>query len=632
MPQSVTKVRSCVNRRSAAREIAARTFAALLPLLMAAASPVFGESADREVILPSSHGGKRTADVTNKLLFHAPSSTPNYHRDVGPYYNPQLPPKVYFDKEQEQLAKTLSADVSTYIYFVDPKDGHKKEFEQGNHGTKSWTTEEKNDVMRMFSTLYGIAPGLIVRAASGRKLGLHRTTTIDGLHGRSSAASAGVQTINVGDSFFHTPYQFHGLVHELVHEADWDGRVAYSKEWVDFAAPRTYKHKIEAGLLSEPELRQLDHLLRQGEDWPTLYGCENFKEALAEYCSASIADSDFIPDPIFAKILVPKILVPLPNEIEFGALFKQGRTSYLNDKYQDAITVLEKCTALDPSVADGHVELAACYVRQNEYKKALVEMDIAEQAMNKAGVRSTEPDMLYLLRWKATLYHKQGDDDLAIAEMNKILLNQPPSADDVYKRFWLEEKKGLLAEAVLDFYHWKEPIPKSEYLPASELDAQYSQSLLDKEVARFPKLGIVLRRRGRFFESLASGQVDDDSRSVFYKKALVDFQNSIGMSDCDEVEGLFGCGELSCKLKDFTNARECLKKIEDLDKDSLASQSLNVIILSGEGRNADARVIFEKIHSRLFAKPSKPSKQRINDDSVNGLSWRTIDSRIRSGS
>lgn len=588
----------------------------LLLLVLVTISPGTVAIADQATLQSSKHGGTRPTDWMDGVVGRAQSNIPRYANDLGPYYNPNLPAKKYFDKEQEKLAQTLSPDVSAYIYFVDAKDCGKKELAYGTHGGKSWTLEEKNDVIRIFSTLYGIAPGLIVRAASGHKLGLYRATTLDGLtEERRPAASSSVKTINFADSFFHTPYQLYGLVHELVHESDWNGQIAYSKDWVDFAAPRIYKHKIESGLMTEAEQRRLEHSLRSNEDWPSLYGCQNLKEALAEYCASAIVDG-FTTDPIFSKELAPKILTPLPQEIERLALFKEGRANFLSAKYGDAVTVLEQCTAVGPSVAQAHVELAACQAEQGHYKEALREIDIAEQLMDKVGVRSSEPDMLYLLRWKATMCHRRGDDAVAIAEMNKVLLGQPPLKDDFYRRFWMEDKGGLFADAALDLYRWKELVANCEYLPAGELDIQFSQSLLDKDVERFPKVGIVLRRRARFLESLANMESNDDIKTAFHLKALADFQRSLGLTDCDEVAGLFECGVVSCKLKDYKKAREYLHKLGENDKEWLAPAVLEVIILCGEGKTTDAQVIYDKLRSRIF----QMAPPHHNDaDSTNGL-------------
>src|SRR5271155_4419604 len=85
---------------------------------------------------------------------------------LGPYYTVQLPRKGYFDKNQEQLSKMLGPDVGQYIFFIEPKDFEKSGLPTKGSHTKPWTASEKDDIRQIFSRLYEIAPGLIVRAAS----------------------------------------------------------------------------------------------------------------------------------------------------------------------------------------------------------------------------------------------------------------------------------------------------------------------------------------------------------------------------------------------------------------------------------------------------------------------------------
>ena len=326
------------------------------------------------------------------------------NRNLGPIYKPVLPRDGYINKAQAELAKT-ARPFETYIRFVEPKDEDVSTFEKRGIKAKEWTELEKNDVHRILQHIFLTTPGLIMRAASGDRILLVRTTNIplpetlstDMKHTDGMAASAAPLAINIADQFFTTPKQCHGLVHELIHAADYYAQISNSKEWIDFAEPTISRIRIKLNFLSAFEKRELAMQLLRGGDWVSLYGCENLMEALAEYTSTYIMDRERDLDPDFERLFANRLLMPTPKDLEAARHYKLGYSAFNHDKFEEAIAEFSKCIAIDPTAAMPHMRLAVCFAMEKYLYKAEAEAQISEDCYRKEHIPLDDAEFGYLL-------------------------------------------------------------------------------------------------------------------------------------------------------------------------------------------------------------------------------------------
>ena len=534
------------------------------------------------------------------------------NRNLGPIYKPELPPDRYIDKTQEQLSKTAKP-FETYIRFVEPTDKDVSTFQVRNYTVKKWTELERNDVHRILQHIFLTAPGLIMRAASGNQLALVRTATInrpenmstDLKHSDSMAASAGPLSINFADEFFLNPRQCHGLVHELVHAADYAGKVSYSKEWIDFAQPIISKIRIKLNFLSAFEKRELAiHMMRGGGEWVSLYGCENVMEALAEYTSTYIDDRERV-DSSFEHEFANRLLVPTPQDLDSARHFKLGYNALDRKQYDDAIMEFTKSIDIDPNVGIPHARLAIALAKKSQNEKALLECETAEVCFEKAGIPLEDSELNYLLQWKSTIAYRKGDYAVSIAALNKLLQNQPPTAQSYYARFAAEDRlvhafehDYMIGRATLDLYEWHSKDDFSDFINSGNSDSKYTMKLLNADVQRFPTLGLPLSRRARFLETQGDAQKDSDTKMEFYTRALDDFSNTIDKSDCDRNRANFECGILCFKLKLPDQIQQYLHEIADDESDE--KSVLQILYWESSDNKHKASQLYQEFKSKIL--------------------------------
>jgi tetratricopeptide (TPR) repeat protein len=477
------------------------------------------------------------------------------NRNLGPIYKPVLPRDGYINKSQAELAKT-ARPLETYIRFIDPKDEDVSTFETRGIKAKEWTELERNDVHRIFQHIFLTTPGLIMRAASGDQICLVRTTNIrlpetlstDMKHTDGMAASAAPLAVNFADQFFTTPKQCHGLVHELIHAADYYGQIANSKEWIDFAEPTISRIRIKLNFLSAFEKRELAMHLLRGGDWVSLYGCENLIEALAEYTSTYITDRERDLDSDFERLFADKLLMPTAKDLEAARHYKLGYSAFNHDKFEEAIAELSKCIAIDTTAAMPHMRLAVCFAMEKNLDKAEAEAQISEDCYRKEHIPLDDAEFGYLLEWKSTIAYRKGNWDQSIKILDDVLEHQPPTRDKYYARFWAKDRGELRGPASLDLYEWNCKNAVADYIYSGTSDQEYTLKFLDADVTRFPRLGLPLARRGRFLEALGDAPSNAGKKKDYYARAFSDFSGTIGKPDRAQDRAYLDSGRVCYKL------------------------------------------------------------------------------------
>ncbi|HEY9716205.1 MAG TPA: hypothetical protein V6C69_01945, partial [Trichormus sp.] len=540
-----------------------------------------------------------------------PPTTFERNLDAGTYYAPPLPSPKFVDSEQERVFQDKQPTLSDLVYFADAKTKDKPELSAVRYELKPWTEEEKKDVSAIVDRILHVAPGLLVRAASGGKLALCRTSVIKTSHANSPSSITGHNpaavtcpyAIVLADRYFEVRSQFHGLVHELVHEVDSTGRVGSSKEWIDYINPTISKTRLELAFSPSYKMKDVVDRLRKNNLCPTPYCCENLQEALAEMTAAYVDDPDFQADPSFFKLFGRHLLLPDETEQRIDRQFKLGSIAYRNGHYAESIDEFLQVLAAEPGLAVAHARLAASYGTMTDKNRALEEAQKAIALYTAAGAPWTEPEVHFAVGCLIASCYHTGAHDQAMKTLNQELAKAPFALDALYQRFYLEKKENSYGDAVRDFYWSRYGTDYAYLLQDADADPDFTRKSLENEVEKFPALTLVVLRRAHFFEWLGDRQQDDNARKSFYQLALADYQKALAL-DCMPEVGL-DCCNINLKLHNEREAEKYATKAQQEQPESLETAIMQIEILQASGKQNDAEQEFDQFWRR-FGQASAP--------------------------
>jgi tetratricopeptide (TPR) repeat protein len=538
-----------------------------------------------------------------------PATTFARHLDAGAYYAPPLPSPNFVDNEQRQVFQDKQLTLSDLVYFADAKTKEKPELCALRYDLKPWTDEEKKDVSAIVDRILHVAPGLLVRAASGGKLALCRTSVITTSHatgsiaGHNPAAVTCPCAIVLADRYFEVRSQFHGLVHELVHEVDSTGRVGFSKEWIDYINPTISKTRLELAFSPTYKMKDVVDRLRKNSLCPTPYSCENLQEALAEMTAAYVDDADFQADPSFFERFGRHLLLPDEGQQRIDMQFKLGSIAYRNGHYSESVDDFLPVLAAEPGLAVAHARLAACYEQMTDKNRALDEAKKGIALYTAAGAPWTEPEVHFAVGCLIACCYHSGAHDQAMKTLNQELAKVPFALDALYQRFYLEKKQSSYGDAVRDFYWSRFGTAYAGLLQDADADTDFTRQSLENEVEKFPAITLVVLRRAHFFEWLGDRQQDDNGRKNFYQLALADYQKALGL-DCMAEVGL-DCCNINLKLHNVREAEKYEAKALQEQPESLETKIMQIEILQALGKQNDAEQEFDQFWRR-FGQASTP--------------------------
>ena len=370
----------------------------------------------------------------------------------------------YLDERQASLAKQ-SGKWEDYVRFAGKVDSLR---DQGNSGFgpsyQDWKENDEQSIRRILSRLWQTAPGLLIASARGGKIVFSRVSTLafsptethvtakDSSRGYAAVTAPG--GILIADRFFIYPgtYQYHGVVHELIHGAEYSCRVCFSKEWIDFALPKIQNMRNRFFKGGSYDYYAVTRSIKKEKLWPSIYGCENLREGLAEYLAAYVEGTDFPVDSYFITQIAPHILAPTEREQNIEEHFLKGRLAYQAHDQERAFAEFSATQELAPEVAEPYTYLSYCSGVKHDYLHSVELGKKAQSSFEAAGVPIDEPRMMsqtrYLMDCEGYLHEYEQQKKL----LDRILASLPDNRDALYKRYWYYRREGQYAAAAQDFY------------------------------------------------------------------------------------------------------------------------------------------------------------------------------------
>lgn len=364
-------------------------------------------------------------------------------------------PDSYRPKPSPKLASHWVSLLSTTMPGQDPKAqqaGLKllqiallsdtgKESVTGLHdiAVKPWTPSERKEVEEVWRQVVTRVPGLVMRAANGRRIVLLRCSKIrqtsshlvPGVKPQDAPAEAHPGAIFLTEEFFkmRDHERVFSLVHELVHVADQYGHLSLSKEWTELEREKMLG--LRAALAARKRIgyplgdANDDQLARNFFHLPTAYAASNFQEALADitadwvinHWEPSAREKAFIRNNLFT-------LDQAQMSIDENLLLTET-------KYKDDVTRLEiarETLRREPdNVAAQLLETMACFglKRHNEQKVSARKF---WELLKRRGAFSGDFGYEGARYFLANAEYSSGNYRVALSLVKELLTVQPDNA------------------------------------------------------------------------------------------------------------------------------------------------------------------------------------------------------------
>ncbi|MBS1956712.1 MAG: rhomboid family intramembrane serine protease [Cyanobacteria bacterium SZAS-4] len=111
------------------------------------------------------------------------------------------------------------------------------------------------------------------------------------------------------------------------------------------------------------------------------------------------------------------------------------------EKYEDALPLLDRALALNPNNSSAFCDRARAYIELKDYDKAMADADSAIKSSESNKIAHTV---------RANVLQKLGDYNQAIVELTKVIDLDPKDAMAYNNRAWSEASAGLLDQSVRD--------------------------------------------------------------------------------------------------------------------------------------------------------------------------------------
>ncbi len=228
---------------------------------------------------------------------------------------------------------------------------------------KSWTQDEKSTILALVSRLRQLSPGLLQLASVGSPIVLLRVGKLVLVDKTEPVAYSGERTILVPDSFFFSYGQILSFAHEVTHIADDMYLAAFSRPWLEIAAPVLWAYSVNPKIIEEESFLS--------ERWPSQYACQSVIEALAEYVAAFVNGRFFSSRAQFEETVAPLITSPSPVVMEWKALVAKARQAKRDRNYFQARFNYTEASKLLPESPCTYFQLAGVAAVQAGYDEVL---------------------------------------------------------------------------------------------------------------------------------------------------------------------------------------------------------------------------------------------------------------------
>lgn len=516
-------------------------------------------------------------------------------------------------------ALLVEAEVES-VQLLDPSDKEASEHAYGRYILVPWRTGEKEEFKKMLTEVAQCAPGLITRAAGGKKL--HILRVMDLPFNATTAGSFDAEALTRPDSILIPNIFFEGsrraqlrcFLHELVHSADMAGQIALSRDWIRFAQPTISELRCES-TFGQPE-RRSGRIVPPHNAWPTMYGCENLTEALAEYFAADAVGGDgFKFDPAFRQVFAPQLMRSSRKHAQFLSVYKQGSKFYNEHKYEQAIEKLLEARKIDASAPGTHSCLAACYAYKGDYQSCLKFAATANKYMKKSGVPDGEPDQIMVREVEGLSYWHTGKVNEAIAAFNDVLGHEPSNTWARTLRARCHESQNKYASAAYDMAAvYGKARRLIDPLLAARAGEDFTLKCLNSNVAKTPTDAVTLQKRGEFLEFLGDKNPDKRAQQDSYRRALFDFEKSLTLDSGDRARILSACARVNLKLGNDPAAQQLCDQVLAMEPFNIEGKIIHLWLLEKAGNVKDARAEYDELKAQIQRSvPPRQDRQRMPD-------------------
>lgn len=524
-------------------------------------------------------------------------------------------------KKTKKSAQHETVDEIVAVLLLNPSDREATEHCYGRYFLTPWKAGEKEQFTRVLKEVSNCAPGLITRAAAGKKLHVCRVKDLP--FSATTAGSFDAEALTRPDSILIPDVFFEGsrkaqlrcFLHELVHSADMAGQIALSRDWIRFAHPTISELRCEA-TFGKPE-RKAGRLVPPHNAWPTMYGCENLTEALAEYFAAHAVGSpeDFEFDPAFRRQFAPRLMQTSKKHARFMIVYKQGSKLYNERKYDAAIEKLLEAKKLDGSAPGTHSCLAACYAYKGDYDTSLKYAATADRVLKKTGVPAGEPDQIMVMEVKGLSYLHQGKLDAAVEAFNDVLGQEPNNNWCRSMRARCRESQNKYSDAAWDMAAiYGKTRRLIDPLLAARADSNFTMKCLNANLDKAPKDAVAVQKRAEFFEFLGDKEMDKNAQLDLYRRALGDFQRSLTLDDCEKARTLGACARLNLKIGADQAAKDLCEQVIAIEPFNIEAKIVKLRLLEKSGNIKDVRTEYETLKFQIQRSvPSQQERQHVPD-------------------
>ncbi|MDZ4837090.1 MAG: hypothetical protein SGJ27_25175 [Candidatus Melainabacteria bacterium] len=270
-----------------------------------------------------------------------------------------------------------------------------------NSADKQWLQKEVNGLIARY-------PGLFARCEKLKIFRVHKINVPEPHKSRRESvtvAATAPGAIFIADEYFRLEERERrfSLVHEIVHACDIGNLIAYSPEFVEFAA--IYRKSI----LPKTKTR---------EPLP-----EELADSFAFYERGGLTPKD---RKLFDERILPQLIANDNGLKQFNILSGKALTAQKIHRYKDAIVSWNGASKLYRRSPFPHTSLGYCYIKETQMDKALEETNIAEDCYKAAGVPESESNRLTHAYQRALLLIQCKQDlDGALTMLNQVAAYRP---------------------------------------------------------------------------------------------------------------------------------------------------------------------------------------------------------------
>jgi len=305
-----------------------------------------------------------------------------------------------------------------------------------------WTADEQLVIRSRIDEIKSKSPCILSNVAFDKPLLLCRVD--DELLASSRKpfiAFSAPYVLGFSKRFFQkeTSNQALALVHELVHQSDQGGRVAYSSEW---AKPRT---------LTLGRRLLVDRLMLPKSQWESELGSQEYF-SLKELLAREVV-SNFERNKLETFCTTYGVFSSDRKNLEYEQHYRLGRIAIGIGDYTEGVRQFDAANKIVPNAPLASAYLAYCLLhKENENPKALAHARSSYASFRQLGCSADDQYYRFLLRTLVEILIASDKFNEAKGPLEEIILNEPNNREVLLQHAECAEKTKNYNEAIDDIY------------------------------------------------------------------------------------------------------------------------------------------------------------------------------------